>query len=132
MASIARTPGAPVPLLSITEPEFLRIRALVHAETGIALGDSKRQMVCSRLGKRLRFWGYTTFGEYWEHLRQADPGGEELVRLINAITTTKTDFFREAHHFEWLRSTVLPGVAAQGGSRRLRIWSAGCSSGEEA
>ena len=50
---------------------FLRIRGLVHAETGIALSDSKRQMVCSRLGKRLRFWGYTNFGEYWEHLRPA-------------------------------------------------------------
>src|SRR5262245_10145444 len=132
MASIARTPGAPVPLLSITEPEFLRFRALVHAETGIALGDSKRQMVCSRLGRRLRFWGYTTFAEYWNHLRNDDPDGEELGRLINAITTNKTDFFREAHHFECLRSTVLPELAARSGPRRLRIWSAGCSTGQEA
>ena len=134
MGSIATAPGSAALLrpLSITEAEFHRIRVLVHAETGIALSDGKRQMVCSRLGKRLRFWGYTTFSEYWEHLRQADPEGEELVRLINAITTNKTDFFREAHHFECLRSTVLPGLAARRGSRRLRIWSAGCSSGEEA
>jgi chemotaxis protein methyltransferase CheR len=134
MGSTATVPGPAALLrpLSITESEFRRMRALVHTETGIALSDGKRQMVCSRLGKRLRFWGYTTFGEYWEHLRQADPDGEELVRLINAITTNKTDFFREAHHFECLRSSVLPGLAARGGPQRLRIWSAGCSSGQEA
>ena len=124
--------AAPASLLSITEAEFQRVRALVHAETGIALGDSKRQMVCSRLSRRLRFWGYTTFAEYWAHLQRADPDGEELVRLINAITTNKTDFFREAHHFEYLHSTILPELAARSGPRRLRIWSAGCSTGQEA
>jgi chemotaxis protein methyltransferase CheR len=118
--------------LTITDAEFRRIRDLVHAETGIALNDGKRQMVCSRLGKRLRFWGYTTFGEYWQHLCRADPRGEERVRLINAITTNKTAFFREPHHFAWLRSTILPELVARGGPRRLRIWSAGCSTGQEA
>jgi chemotaxis protein methyltransferase CheR len=118
--------------LSISDAEFHRFRALVHAETGIALSESKRPMVTSRLSRRLRFWGYTTFGEYWEHLHRWDPGGDELVRLINAMTTNKTDFFREAGHFECLRSTVLPALAARRGPRRLRIWSAGCSSGQEA
>jgi chemotaxis protein methyltransferase CheR len=116
---------------ALTETEFHQFRALVHAETGIALGDGKRQMVSSRLGRRLRFWGYQTFGQYWDHL-QRDRGGDELVRLINAITTNKTDFFREAAHFDCLGGTVLPELAARPGPRRLRIWSAGCSTGQEA
>jgi chemotaxis protein methyltransferase CheR len=117
---------------ALTDTEFQQFRALVHAETGIALGDSKRQMVSSRLSRRLRFWGYRTFGQYWDHLQRWDQGGDELVRMINAITTNKTDFFREAAHFDCLRSTVLPEVAARPGPRRLRIWSAGCSTGQEA
>jgi chemotaxis protein methyltransferase CheR len=120
------------PAPAITASEFHRFRELVHAQTGISLNDSKRQMVNSRLGRRLRFWGYRTFSEYWEHLHRRDRGGDELVRLINAITTNKTDFFREAAHFACLRSTVLPELIARSGPRRLRIWSAGCSSGQEA
>jgi chemotaxis protein methyltransferase CheR len=117
---------------ALTDTEFQQFRALVHAETGIALGDGKRPMVSSRLSRRLRFWGYQTFTQYWDHLQRWDPSGDELMRLINAITTNKTDFFREAAHFDCLRSTVLPEVAARPGPRRLRIWSAGCSTGQEA
>ncbi len=118
----------------ITEREFQRFRVLVARQTGIALTDSKRQLVCSRLGKRLRHYGYATFGQYYEHLVGRDPEGEELLQMVNAITTNKTEFFREPHHFELLRSEVLPAMAiraAAGAPRRLRIWSAGCSSGEE-
>jgi chemotaxis protein methyltransferase CheR len=119
---------------AITDQEFERFRSLVHAQTGIALGDSKRQLLCSRLGRRLRHHGYSTFSQYYDHLRKRDPEGEELIRMINAITTNKTDFFRESHHFDLLRSEVLPALGtrvAAGGPRKLRIWSAGCSSGEE-
>jgi chemotaxis protein methyltransferase CheR len=129
-AAIAQVSGQ----VSITTLEFQRFRALVHRETGIALGESKRQLLCSRLGKRLRHLGYTTFTEYYEHLLTRDPGGEERGRMINAITTNKTDFFRERHHFDILRSRVLAPIAeraARGGPRTLRLWSAGCSSGEE-
>jgi chemotaxis protein methyltransferase CheR len=116
----------------INDREFQRFRALVAQQTGIALSETKRQLVCSRLGKRLRHYGYETFSEYYEHLMEADPDGEELVRMINAITTNKTEFFREAHHFGYLRSQILPRLAAQAETRRrLRVWSAGCSSGEE-
>lgn len=119
---------------AITDREFQRFRALVSQHTGIALGDSKRQLVCSRLGKRLRHYGYATFSQYYDHLMERDPQGEELLRMIDAITTNKTDFFREGHHFDFLRSEALALLAARaaaGGSRTLRIWSAGCSSGEE-
>lgn len=120
--------------MTITTAEFRRFRELVHQETGIALGDSKRQLVCSRLAKRLRHYGYTTFTEYYEHLMRRDPAGEERRCMINAITTNKTDFFRERHHFEFLGTNVLARIAeraARGGPRQLRVWSAGCSSGEE-
>lgn len=119
---------------AITDREFQRFRELVNRHTGIALGDSKRQLVCSRLARRLRHYGYATFSQYYEHLMERDPEGEELLRMIDAITTNKTDFFRESHHFAFLRSEVLGRLVAgvrTGGSRRLRVWSAGCSSGEE-
>jgi chemotaxis protein methyltransferase CheR len=120
--------------LVITDREFQQFRALVRQHAGIALGDTKRQLVCSRLGRRLRHYGYTTFSQYYRHLMEEDPDGQELVRMINAITTNKTEFFRETHHFAFLRSVVLPGLAEANrgaATRRLRIWSAGCSSGEE-
>jgi len=128
---------ASVGMSRITEAEFKLFQALVRHCTGIAIGDTKREMVCARLGKRLRHYGYRTFRQYHEHLRERDPAGIELQALINAITTNKTEFFREAHHFEFLRSHLAderraratgPGEAVH----RLRVWSAGCSSGEEA
>jgi len=120
--------------LVITDCEFQRFRALIYQHTGIALGETKRQLVCSRLSKRLRHYGYPTFSQYYRHLTESDPKGEELLRMINAITTNKTDFFREADHFAFLSSELLAPFATRaqvGGPRRLRIWSAGCSSGEE-
>jgi chemotaxis protein methyltransferase CheR len=126
-------PDAHAAALSITEGEFHRFRRLVHEQTGIALNDGKRPLLCARLGKRLRRWGYSTFSEYWVHLTERDPHGEELMRMVNAVTTNKTDFFREAHHFEILRDQVaaIAGAAGTDAPRTLRLWSAGCSSGEE-
>jgi chemotaxis protein methyltransferase CheR len=121
-------------VIGITDAEFDRLRSLIHTETGIELRDTKRHLLCARLARRLRHHGYATFGEYWTHLRDHDPAGAERTAMINAITTTKTDFFREPHHFDFLREQVLPDVAARiarGDTPRLRIWSAGCSTGEE-
>ena len=87
----------------ITETEFKLFQVLVRECTGIAIGDSKRELVCARLGKRLRHYGYRTFQQYHEHLRERDPAGAERQALINAITTNKTEFFRELHHFDVLR-----------------------------
>ena len=76
----------------------------------------------------------TTFTEYRRFLTEQDPSGEELGRFINAITTNKTEFFREAHHFRYLADEWVPAIkarAARSGDRAVRIWSAGCSTGEE-
>jgi len=111
------------------DEDFEALRALVRLHTGISLGDQKRELVYGRLSRRLRALHLTSFKEYRE-LVASDP--DELAQLVNAITTNLTAFFRERHHFDYLREQVLkPWIAAQRGTSRLRIWSAGCSSGEE-
>ena len=118
--------------LPLTDREFARLRAIVREQTGIELRETKRALVCARLGRRLRHYGYTSFSEYCAHLDERDADGEERRCLVNAITTNKTDFFRERHHFDFLQTTVVPALAGTGsGPVRLRLWSAGCSTGEE-
>ncbi len=110
--------------------DFEALRTLVKQLTGINLSDQKRELVYGRLARRLRALQLRSFAEYREVL--ASDGGKEIVELCNAITTNLTAFFREPHHFEYLREHVLLPLAADASaSRRLRIWSAGCSTGEE-
>jgi chemotaxis protein methyltransferase CheR len=113
-----------------TDRDFEYLRALVTGNTGITLGDHKRQLVYGRLTRRLRQLGLATFEQYCRYLDQHRD--EELGELVNAITTNLTSFFRERHHFEHLAQQALPCLAGRDGTRRrLRIWSAGCSTGEE-
>jgi chemotaxis protein methyltransferase CheR len=112
------------------EEDFQALRTLVKQITGINLTEAKRELVYARVARRLRALNLKSFREYRRRLK-AD-GGAELVQLCNAITTNLTAFFREPHHFEYLRTEVLgPLVAKPPQHRRLRIWSAGCSTGEE-
>jgi chemotaxis protein methyltransferase CheR len=115
-----------------TWADFRQIAELVHSEAGIVLTETKVNLVYSRLAKRLRAIGLRTFREYCA-LIQGESGIDERQAMIAAMTTNVTRFFREVHHFDYLRSRVLPGLlegARRGG--KVRIWSAGCSSGEEA
>lgn len=113
----------------LSDAEFHEIRRIVHRTTGIALADTKRHLVYGRLARRLRALSLTTFGDY---LQRIETDANELEEFCNAITTNLTFFFREAHHFQYLSSTVLPMLQKQNAtSRRIRIWSAGCSTGEE-
>jgi len=112
------------------EEDFHALRTLVKQVTGINLTETKRELVYARLSRRLRALNLRSFRDY-RKLLKAD-GGAELVQLCNAITTNLTAFFREPHHFEYLRTHVLgPMIANPSANRRLRIWSAGCSTGEE-
>ena len=122
-------PGAGPDLATITAGEFARFRSLIRDQTGIYLRDHKRQLLVARLAQRLKNLGLRTFSAYYEFLAR-DPSGDELRTLINRMTTNKTSFFREPHHFEFLRSRLIPQLRERG-RRQLRIWSAGCSSGEE-
>lgn len=115
---------------SLGDAEFEFIRHVIGENAGIVLGPNKRQLVQGRLGRRLRELGLPSYEAYCEHVRQSGP--EELVGLINALTTNVTSFFRENHHFEALSTYMLPeALKRNAATRRLRIWSAGCSTGEE-
>lgn len=111
-----------------TQDDFDFIAKWVNSRTGIVLSQVKRDMVYSRLARRLRVLGLKTFAEYCE-LVQSDAGEDETGNLVNAITTNLTSFFREKHHFEHLHKTLIELAPSCGG--RLRIWSAGCSTGME-
>jgi chemotaxis protein methyltransferase CheR len=131
--STSRRHDMPVPTgeFPFTWSDFRQIAELVHSESGIVLADSKVNLVYSRLAKRLRAIGLKTFREYCA-LVDGEEGVDERQAMIAAMTTNVTRFFREPHHFDYLRDEVLPDLAAAARSgRRVRIWSAGCSSGEE-
>jgi chemotaxis protein methyltransferase CheR len=109
--------------------DFEALRKLVKQLTGINLSDQKRELVYGRLARRLRALQLQSFAEY-RHLLAHD-GGQEIAQFCNAITTNLTAFFREPHHFDYLREQVLAPMVNSSTPRRLRIWSAGCSTGEE-
>jgi chemotaxis protein methyltransferase CheR len=114
---------------AFTWADFHALAMLVRAESGIVLPDAKANLVYSRLSKRLRELGLARFADYCA-LVESDAA--ERARLLAAMTTNVTRFFRESHHFDHLRREVLPGLireARDGGS--VRIWSCACSSGEE-
>lgn len=119
-------------LSTMTEKEFKRLSEFVHTEVGIKLPPSKKVMVEARLQKRLRLLGMAGYHDYYEFLFSPQGLDEELVHLIDVITTNTTEFFREPRHFEVLSQDVLPAWReAFGPARPFRLWSAGCSTGEE-
>lgn len=121
--------GVGGPLLGDADFHFLR--GFVHQHCGIALGEQKRQLVQGRLLRRLRALGLKEFGSYCDLLRTAP--ANELGELASAISTNVTSFFRESHHYDLLETELLPQWLEhkRRSGDRLRIWSAGCSTGEE-
>ena len=114
----------------LTDSDFKKIASLVYNACGIVLGDHKREMVYSRLARRIRTLNLANFKQYLEYLETHKE--QEFSDFINAITTNLTSFFREPHHFEYLKSEVVPKLLlANRASKRVRVWSAGCSTGEE-
>lgn len=115
----------------LTGEDFQAIAAMLHADAGIYLPDAKATLVYSRLAKRLRALGLENFRDYCTLIACSDGVGERQ-KMIAALTTNVTRFFREPHHFDHLKKHVLPPLidAARKG-RRVRLWSAGCSSGQE-
>lgn len=113
-----------------TDADFQALRTLVKEMTGINLTESKRELVYGRVSRRLRALSLSSFAAYRRLLESGD--GAELVAFCNALTTNLTSFFRETHHFDYLRAAFLaPRLAAARRSERIRIWSSACSSGEE-
>ena len=120
--------------ITLTTPAFSAIQKRIYSLAGIALGDGKRLMVEGRLGKRLRELQLSSYEAYLSLLDRAGAASEEETLFINALTTNKTDFYREEHHFDYLVESTFPAIlerAARGGPKRLRIWCAASSTGEE-
>jgi len=111
-----------------------RLRGLIYRECGIHLSAEKELMLEARLRKLMRRLNLPTLSEYCSYVFAGDGGPEELIRLIDAVTTNKTDFFRENRHFDFLIESTLPLLEREyraGTYSVLRVWSAGCSTGEE-
>jgi chemotaxis protein methyltransferase CheR len=128
----APEPRREIAIRPITDTEFADLRDLVYQQAGIFLSAPKKALLVGRLSRRLRELGMETFGAYYRHVR-GDPA--ELRRLLEAICTHETQFFREPRQFDFLESVVFPEWEAQAAAgarpRRIRVWSAGCSTGEE-
>jgi len=114
--------------LDVSPAQYARIGGLLHELSGICLGPGKEGLLKSRLSKRLRTLGLSDFDEYIRYFEN-DTTGSELTLMIDALATNKTSFFREEPHFDHLRRVILPALKPS--RRPVRIWSAGCSSGEE-
>ena len=115
-----------------SDRDFQRVRRIINEVAGISLADGKRELVYSRLSRRLRQRGLRRFEDYCDLLETQDDTAE-LGEFVNALTTNLTSFFREPHHFEFLARELLPALIRERGfgTRRIRVWSAGCSTGEE-
>jgi chemotaxis protein methyltransferase CheR len=127
--------GARVPGIStLSDADFRKLATYIESELGIRMPDTKRVMLESRLQKRVRHFKLGGFGEYVDFVFSPQGRESELINMIDAVTTNKTDFFREADHFDFLIETILPDAERRFGAgvtRPFSLWSAGCSTGEE-
>ena len=117
-------------MIQITKTEFNKLSNFIKANYGIYLKEEKQTLVMGRLHAILEQKGFKSFSDYYDYLI-SDKTGDALVVLIDKITTNHTFFMREANHFFYFRDTVLPYLKSSVRDKDLRIWSAGCSSGEE-
>lgn len=117
---------------ALSDEDLAFLRGLVHKETGIHLSDGKRAFIGVRLLRRLRELGFSTYAEYCAHVRAV--GESEHISLFDALCIHETRFFREPAHFDFLSQVLVPRWHAAGAQHRrpIRVWSAGCSTGEEA
>ena len=119
---------------ALSDRDFTRLSRLIYEQSGIKMPSGKKQMIEARLGKRLKSLEIHSFGAYCDYLFSREGLAQELIGMIDLITTNKTDFFRESTHFDYLLQIVLPEWVDDQNSisgRKFRVWSAGCSTGEE-
>ena len=121
-------------LKRLSEKDFTRLSEFIQSEYGIKMPTTKKLMLEARLQKRLRKLGIKEFDEYIDYIFTPEGRADEMVHMMDVVTTNKTDFFREPAHFDYLAETALPELIRlyEAGVRKsLKLWSAGCSSGEE-
>ncbi|MDG6026592.1 MAG: methyltransferase [Candidatus Brocadia sp.] len=120
--------------IEIDDKEFGLFQRLIYNKSGINLASSKKELLKSRLMKRLREKSLSSFKEYYQYITEEDTTGEELVSMLDCISTNLTEFFRESAHFDFLSENVLPVLLEnrrKNREKKIRIWCAGCSTGEE-
>jgi chemotaxis protein methyltransferase CheR len=115
----------------LSDKDFQAFSNFIYNEYGIKMPSIKRIMLQGRLLKRIRELNMKSYSEYKDYFFSPEGQQRELYSFLNVITTNKTDFFREPVHFDFLTASVLPDFAKQSGSKLFKVWSAGCSSGEE-
>jgi chemotaxis protein methyltransferase CheR len=119
--------------MELSDAQFQSFSRMIYDISGIDLHEGKKSLVVARLAKRIRQGGFKSFKHYYEHVMN-DKTGEEVVNLLDCISTNLTYFFRESKHFDFLAARALEEIVerkARGKDRELRFWCAGCSSGEE-
>jgi chemotaxis protein methyltransferase CheR len=117
---------------TLSNEDFKRLSNFIFKEYGIKMPEVKRTMLQSRLHKRLRELNMTNYKDYVDFVFSKEGQGNEVIHMIDVVSTNKTDFFREPVHFDFLHSTVLPELlSSERPNRFIKVWSAGCSSGEE-
>jgi chemotaxis protein methyltransferase CheR len=116
---------------SISGRDYKRLCELIYAEAGIHLGTERKTMLEARIKRRLKVLDLGSYNEYCDYLFGHEGLKDELIHLIDVVTTNKTDFFREPGHFDFLLAKALPELAERIAGRQFTIWSAGCSTGEE-
>jgi chemotaxis protein methyltransferase CheR len=116
----------------LSDEDFKRLSSFIYKEYGIKMPEVKRTMLQSRLHKRLRELNMTNYKDYVDYVFSKEGQDNEVIHMIDVVSTNKTDFFREPIHFEFLHTTVLPEILqSDRPNRNIKLWSAGCSSGEE-
>jgi chemotaxis protein methyltransferase CheR len=116
----------------ISSSDYTRLRTLIYDQAGINLGSERKAMLEGRIRRRLKELAIRSYREYCDYLFSGEGLRDELIHLIDVVTTNKTDFFREPRHFEFLTTTAVPEFLASNAARRpLLVWSAACSTGEE-
>jgi chemotaxis protein methyltransferase CheR len=119
--------------LEMNNDDYVMFAKMIYDLSGIDLGDNKKELVKARLAKRMRALSMKSYKEYFDHLGN-DKSGEELVEMLNVISTNVTSFFRERQHFDYMEKIALPEIIQRkkkSGSNKIRIWSAASSTGEE-
>ncbi|MGA9070255.1 MAG: protein-glutamate O-methyltransferase [Terracidiphilus sp.] len=116
---------------TISVKDYARLCELIYAQAGIHLGTERKTMLESRIKRRLKALSFHSYSEYCNYLFGPTGLKDELIHLIDVVTTNKTDFFREPKHFDFLVEKALPEMAERINGRNFIIWSAGCSTGEE-
>jgi chemotaxis protein methyltransferase CheR len=116
---------------SLNDYDFNRLSNFIVREYGIKMPPVKKVLLQSRLQRRLKALNFKTFREYVDYVFSPQGQQEEVIHMMDVVSTNKTDFFRETSHFDYLAKSVLPQMTTKSSFSSLKIWSAGCSSGEE-